>query len=323
MKLAVTIDVEEEGLFSGSYAGGPATATNVDRLEMLDPVFRAKGIRPTLLVSYQVLQHERHRRLVRQLARAWHGEIGAHLHPWNTPPRGEWRQPEPVHSDAIPREVLEAKLTTLMAAFGQDHPRPRSFRMGRYNMGPRLLSLLEAHGFTVDSSVAPLRSYYPGVGHLRAPCDPYFPDRSDVTRPGASTVLEVPLTIRSVLPAAGRVLAQANTMGMLSDRRALWVAKHASLPCQPLWTGLRRIQAAVLVHRLLLGKLVTLSFHSSELLPGGHPKHQTEDDVKEFIHKLDRLFDWLSASMGGESITLAQARSLFGGPQSAGAEEKP
>ena len=60
MKLVVTIDVEEEGLFSARYNHRDVPVNNVSSLARLDPVFSELGIRPTLLVSYQVARHQQH-----------------------------------------------------------------------------------------------------------------------------------------------------------------------------------------------------------------------------------------------------------------------
>ena len=54
MKLVISIDVEEEGLFSGRYARTPPGVTNVAALERLAFIPRDFGLPLTLLVTYQV-----------------------------------------------------------------------------------------------------------------------------------------------------------------------------------------------------------------------------------------------------------------------------
>ena len=108
MKLAVTIDVEEEGLFKSRYDSCHATVNNLSKLVLLDPIFRDLGIRPTLLLSYQVVRAKPHHDLILQLNDKWKGEIGAHLHPWNTPPLSANSKGMLVPSEAIPRQILTA-----------------------------------------------------------------------------------------------------------------------------------------------------------------------------------------------------------------------
>ena len=110
MRLVVTIDVEEEGLFSSRYESGNAPVSNVAELKRLDPIFREWNIRPTLMIAYQVVRTAEHRDLLLALRETWNGEIGAHLHPWNTPPLETLPYPEPVPSELMSRELLAAKL---------------------------------------------------------------------------------------------------------------------------------------------------------------------------------------------------------------------
>src|SRR5208283_2204322 len=110
MKLAVTIDVEEEGLFLGKYDSADVPVSNVPELGKLD----------------------------------------------------------------------------LLEAFKPIGVTPVSFRMGRFNMGPKMFSILQRTGIRVDSSIAPTQSYYGGPDHRYTPWDPYFPDPSDLCGPGTS-----------------------------------------------------------------------------------------------------------------------------------------
>ena len=188
MKLAVTIDVEEEGLFLGNYDSGDVPVSNVPELGKLDPLFRQWGIRPTLLVTYPVIRHEPHQDLLLRLREKWSAEIGAHLHHWNTPPLESLPFPQPVPSELMPERLLQAKTENLLEAFKPMGIAPASFRMGRFNMGPKMFSILQRTGIRVDSSIAPTQSYYGGPDHRYAPWDPYFPDPSDLCGPGTSRI---------------------------------------------------------------------------------------------------------------------------------------
>jgi hypothetical protein len=313
MKLALTIDVEEEGLFQGEYAAGDAPTNNVGELTRLDRVFREWDIRPTLLVSYQVIRHPRHRDLLASLAERWRAEIGAHLHPWNTPPLEPLPYDEPVPSELMPKELLASKLRMLLDTLRRAGFSPSSFRMGRFNMGPKLFSLLnETDDIQVDSSVAPMRKYYGGPVRLGLHNDPYFPDPRDPLELGSSRILEVPVTVTPVVPGLGRVLARLDEARLFPDR---WIpeiaAKVASLPAQPMWTGLRRLKAAVTLHRRRGGTVLTTFFHSSEIMAGGCPGHATRESVDRFLLKLDRFLGWLRTELAVESMTLSELGALY------------
>ncbi len=307
MRLTVTIDVEEEGLFGGTYGSDGVSSSNVSHLMRVDTVFRKHNIRPTLLVAYQPLQSPRNRDLLVELADRWNGEIGAHLHHWSTPPFETLPYPDPVPSELMPTGLLKAKFETLMEALDRLGVQPRTFRMGRFNIGTKMLSILEGSPIRVDSSVAPLRKYYGGPDHLTARLDPYYPDPNDILHPGCSRILEVPLTIVPVLPKIG---ATADALGRrlpMLDRAIAGFAKDLlSLPVQPYWTGLRRLKLGTLIHRRCGGEGLTIFFHSSELMPGGSPKHKTDADVDRFVDKLDRFFTWLDREMQIKLMLLSE-----------------
>ncbi|MBI5250115.1 MAG: hypothetical protein HY912_11535 [Desulfomonile tiedjei] len=311
MKLAVTIDVEEEGLFSNRYDPLNVPVENVLALTRLDPVFRNWGIRPTLLCTYAVVVQKRHQDLLLSLQAKWGAEIGAHLHHWNTPPLEELPYRQPVPSDLMDVRLLTAKLEMLLRAMHEMGIVPSSFRMGRFNMGPKMFSVIEKAGILVDSSVAPMRRYYGGPDHLAAPTDPYFPDPLGPVCPGNSKILEVPVTILPVVAKLGNVFQSMRTNKALEDRISWIAANLGSLPAQPMWTGLKRLKAAVAVHRRRGGRVLTIFFHSSELMPGGCPEHKTEKDIDSFFRKLDGFFSWLHNSLGVQSVTLSELGDLY------------
>lgn len=313
MKLALTIDVEEEGLFQRTYGTGDAPTANVEELLRLDPIFKKWGIRPTLLVSYQVIRHERHQDLLGRLAETWQGEIGLHLHPWNTPPLEPLPYPEPIPSELIPRELLAAKLQTLLDAMKQAGFSPSSFRMGRFNMGPNMLSVLhEFPDVLVDSSIVPFRKFYGGPRGLAFHTDPYYPDPSEPMAFGSSGILEVPVTVVPLLQGLGRFLSRLEHASILPER---WIpefaAKVASMPAQPMWTGLRRLKTAVRLHRNRGGRVLTTFFHSSEIMPGGCPKHATREHVNGFLAKLDSFLGWMRTEFAAEPMTLSELGNWY------------
>lgn len=308
MKLAVTIDVEEEGLFSGRYETRSVSAKNVAELSRLDPIFREWNITPTLLLTHSVARHEPHRDLLLKLKQQWNAEIGAHLHPWNTPPLQDLHHPEPVPSEQMPRDLLEAKLHTLLQSIRQMGITPTSFRMGRFNIGPRMFSLLEGAGILVDSSVAPMRRYQSGSDRLAAPADPYFPDSMEPCQPGQSNTLEVPITILPIFPRLGFLLERLPARKRWSSR---FIMRNGSISVQPMWNGLKQLKAATWLHQHRRGRVLTLYFHSSELMPGGCPQHQTSQDVDRFLTRLRDFFAWLHREMQVESRTLSQLGNEF------------
>ena len=313
LNVALTIDVEEDGLFTGVYSSETACVSNVRHLWRLDPLIRDYGIKPTLLTSYQVAENAECRQILHKLKNRWAGEIGAHLHHWNTDPKVELTHRPPVPSELIPVEVLRAKTENLLEALTTiSGERSTSFRMGRFNLGPKMFSVLEETGFRVDSSIEPLRSEYGGPDHIVAQSDPYYPDSRDPRKTGFSKILEVPITINPIISKIDVLVEKARTAGLLrTDELLRLVSSLVSIPAQPAWLGLRAAKFAVTLHTLKGGRFLTIFFHSSELAPGLNPLHPDEDSVQRFLKKLRRFFMWLTEKYDVGFITLAEAPACF------------
>ncbi len=174
MKLVISIDVEEEGLFSGHYPRTPPGVTNVAALSRLEFIPREFGLPLTLLVTYRVARDPAACRVLAHWRDQFGAEIGLHLHPWNTPPFADLPDPEPVRSERLPRGLLRDKFANLTAQVKDALAvTPRSFRMGRFDAGPQVFSLLPEFGLEVDSSVAPLTRKNPDPRFFLAPADPF------------------------------------------------------------------------------------------------------------------------------------------------------
>jgi hypothetical protein len=311
MQLAFTIDVEEEGLFSGSYLTGNPPLHNISSLSLLDPIVSEFDLRPTLLVSYHAVRDGYQRDYINDLGRRWRAEIGAHLHPWNTPPLVDLPYRQPVPSELMPREILTAKMGSLWRALADMGVVPTSFRMGRFNLGPKMFSILSDTAIIVDSSVAPMRSYYGGPKHLGAPTDPYYPDPADPARPGRSNILEVPLTIVPILAGSGAIFGRLEPLPFPLNRLTAWTAQYlASLAAQPVGMGLRRLKLACRLHRQRGGRVLTVLLHSSELMPGGCPRHPRCEQVTGFLRRLHAFLSWVRSDLQAEPVTLSDLARL-------------
>src|SRR5437762_14340072 len=83
--LIVSVDTEED---NWEPRRDGVTIENIRELPRLDVLFRRLGVRATYFTTYQVAIREWAADVLRKL-REDGAEIGAHLHPWNTPPPDE------------------------------------------------------------------------------------------------------------------------------------------------------------------------------------------------------------------------------------------
>ncbi len=110
LRVVISLDVEEEGLFSGRYAATGCGVRNVELLPRLAPLCRDLGFPLTLFCAYTVFASAPGRAVLARMRDDYGAEIGAHLHHWSTPP---WR---PRRRPANPRAPICYRATCCAAA---------------------------------------------------------------------------------------------------------------------------------------------------------------------------------------------------------------
>jgi len=316
MKLVISIDVEEEGLFFGQYPRTPPGVTNVAELARLEFIPEEFGLPLTLLVSYHVARDPAACQVLRRWRERYGAEIGVHLHPWNTPPFADLGEPEPVPSARLPLELLRDKFANLLTEIRTNlEVAPRSFRMGRFDAGPQVFSLLPEFELTVDSSVAPLTPKGAQAGHFLASADPF-----GLKVPGAKnlTLVEVPITMVPVVAGTPELLLRlaAALPPAWGPRLRDSFRYVGAAGIQPAWFPLASMQLAARLHRRRGGQVLTMFFHSSELKPGASRLFPTEMAVRRFVAKIRTFLTWLVASGPVEGVTLAGLRDRASGAMS-------
>ena len=193
----VSIDTEEDNWYRSRNG---VAVSNIRALEPLARFFDRLGVRPTYLVTYKVAIHPGAAQILRDLSAAGSAEIGAHLHPWNTPPLAEAFVPRNSVLKNLPADLQLAKLERLTAVLEQVFDRtPRVFRAGRFGIGQGTVAALLRCGYSVDSSVTPFWNWEPyddGPSFVGAPLDAYrLAPHDDVRQPAADgDLLEIPLS---------------------------------------------------------------------------------------------------------------------------------
>lgn len=305
LSVTVSLDVEEEGLFSGRYRCKDVTVENVACLTQLSGLFE-RGIRPTLFCAYPVLQDAGARAILEKLLP--HVEIGAHLHHWNTPPIAQ-NIPASGELFAVPAyqaplPSLEEKLEHLLRLgrdfLGRDLT---SFRMGRWDLHRPLLPILARHGIRCDASVRPLHTHTnknKGPDHFGAPVDPYWMQIDD------ARILEVPLTVAPIFGPLALLPQKFAPVKRIASGMRHWGAL-ALLPINhPLWL----LKLTTMLHVSNGGRVLSLTWHSSEMMPGGAPHVPDKAAVRDFMRKLDLYLDWLERNF---SISYASMEQLAQG----------
>lgn len=319
--VVVSLDTEEDN-WSRTRSG--VTVANIRMLpRQAAALFDRLGIRPTYFTTYQVAIDAGAVAILRDLSAGGRAEIGAHLHPWNTPPLDEALVPRNSMMKNLPATLQRAKLDrlteSLREAFGA---RPTAFRAGRYGLGPESVTALVAAGYRVDSSVSPfidLRPMDDGPSFVGAPIGPYFlaPDR-DVTRPAArGALIEVPLSygfsrgpFRFWDPARRTLEARPwrwlRLAGVAS--RAGIIRRLALTPENESVTDMLTLARRLLEHG---ARHLQLSWHTPTLLPGLSPFTNTAADVDRLYGAIAGFVDGLTRFTRVKFATVSEAATAL------------
>jgi hypothetical protein len=239
------------------------------------------------------------------------GEIGMHLHAWNSPPLVHLTNDDMRHHPYLteyPLEVMREKIAfmteLLEARFGL---KMLSHRAGRWAFDARYAQLLVDFGYIADCSVTPGVSWQAhagspggsgGTDYRRFPSLPYYLHLDDIARPGDSSLLEIPMTTRP-----SRLAALLPWSYSLPGVRR---AAHRVAP-QVYWlrpngrnlSSMRRLVRQVLGERC--GHLEFM-LHSSELMPGGSPVFRTQASIEKLYDDLEVLFSDIAAQFCGATL---------------------
>lgn len=289
---------------------------NIYALPKLHALFARHGVRPTYLITYPVARDPRSADVLRELHGGRGCEIGAHHHAWETPPFTPGDVDRHPYALSLPQEQFEQQLAQLTSAIGAAvGQKPVTYRSGRFGLSAAHVSALERAGYRLESSVAPLffEGHKGGPDFVEAPLTPYFLSYDDASAPGASNVLEVPVSAAlSRRVPAGLERAYARVPHPYATKRLLrklGVARMLWL--RPSYSSLPDMRA--LARRIRDGgvPVLNLIFHSSEAIVGGSPYNRTEPELEAFLRRLEDFIAFAVQDLGATPATFSEFRARF------------
>ena len=188
MHLLVGIDTEGDNQWDAA-ARMHQTFENIYALPRLHALFARHGVRPTYVITHPVATDPRGAAVLRELLVGGDCEIGAHHHVWETPPCTLDDIQRHAYASTLPRQQFEDQLAALTGAIESAvGVRPVSYRSGRFGFSADHVAALEAQGYLVESSVAPLfyEAHKGGPEFVEAPLTPYFLAYDNATRAGST-----------------------------------------------------------------------------------------------------------------------------------------
>ena len=305
MKFVITIDTEADNQWKP--VPGHLPVENLEVLPRFQALCERYGFPPTYLCTYEVATADAFGRILRPLHQQGRAEVGAHLHPWSTPPAtaGDLTARGAAYPSELAPDVFTQKIEQLTASIAERlGASPTSYRAGRWGFTAAHIPDLVRLGYVADCSVTPLVMWNDrgavacGPDFRTAPAHPYFLDAHDATKEGTTTLVEVPMTIVSTNAAVRRWPALGDVRRRYRKARVVRLLDGA-FGLSPQWLRpyphmtFERLRRVVDTARRRPLPVLELMFHSSELLPGGSPYNATPADVDHVFERLDRLFAYL------------------------------
>ena len=315
-----SIDTEEDNWIPAREG---LRADNIGRMPEFTRFMQGMGVKPTFFVTHFVASEPGAAAVIRDLSATDGIEIGAHLHPWNTPPLTETFAPRNTMLRNIPAALQAEKLAMLTTALVRcTGGRPTSFRAGRWGIGSDTISVLLDAGYQVDSSVTPFTSWESvdeGPSHVGAPTEVYRVDRgADIRQPApAGSLLEIPPSfgfnrgpIGSWLR-AHKVLSSAPVKTLRLDRllaRFRWF-RHVTLSPET-----DDVAGMMGLSRTLLdggARYLHMYLHSPTLIPGLTPFVHSTKDLERFHARMEEYFHRLSGCRRLRFVSASEAARLL------------
>jgi hypothetical protein len=294
----ITIDTEEDDW--GEYRSSGFTVENISQIARLQSLFDRYGAIPTYLVTYPVVTSDAARRIFLEILARDRCEIGAHCHPWNTPPFEEEISVRHSMLCNLPRSTVHKKIAVLQNEITQSlGVVPKSFRSGRWGFGADVAAAIQQLGFRVDTSVTPLIDWtmYSGPDYRQAPLCRYQFSPADIQSPVQDgPLLEVPATIGFLqrnYELCRRIIGWRGAASRLHVRGILERAGLVNLRwLSPELSSEKDMLALARISLQRNCSYLNMTFHSTTLLPGRSPYVRTPTDLERFLGSIEKVLEF-------------------------------
>lgn len=324
-ELLVVVDTEEEFDWRAPFARANVATRSVPAQARAQAIYDRLGIVPTYVIGYPIATDPIAVAFLRRLKDEGRAQIGAHLHPWVTPPHREEVTARNSYQCNLPPALEQAKIGALTEAITEAFgDAPTIFKAGRHGFGPTTARAIAALGYKVDCSVLPHNdlSSDGGPNFVGARDEPYW-------LTDAPSILEVPATTGFFghAPALGRVWprvfdsAAAKRMhlpgllgrsGVVNRSRLTPEGVSAAEQCKLLDAMIRQGR-----------RTFSLVYHSPSLMPGNTPYVRTEADLLRFLETIETVATYFRDVIGGRFTTLSGVHARMSGAIEPGPERQP
>jgi uncharacterized protein Usg len=316
-ELTVIVDTEEEFDWRAPFSRSNLSTRSVPAQARAQGIYARMGVVPTYVIGYPIARDPVAVAYLRRLKEEGQAEVGAHLHPWVTPPHHEFVSSQNSYQCNLPPALERRKIETLTeaieSAFGD---RPTIFKAGRHGFGPSTARAIAALGYKIDCSLLPHNDLRGdgGPDFRRVRDQPHWIDE-------AAGLLEIPATTGFVgrVPGLGPHVswmfdspraAGLRIPGLLGRSRIVSRSRLTPEGVPP------QEQCRLLDSLLGQGhRTFSLVYHSPSLAPGNTPYVKDEADLARFLASIEEVLTYFRDVIGGRFTTLSAVHArMSGGP---------
>ena len=290
--LFITIDTEGDALWDNPTDIKTENVLSIPRFQELCERYQ---FIPIWLTDYEIISDERYVDYIKPKAKQGLCEVGIHLHARNNPPIVELEGEEEGAAFLIeyPTTVMADKFSFLKNLIEEKIEMPViSHRAGRWALDERYVGLLADQGIKYDCSVTPGVDWSNTVGIVKSNrganyCG-YSSNRQTLSKLGNEKVIEYPVSIMK----CSSYIPPDNFSAKSVLKSAYHFIKHSTVWLRPNTDGNLNEMKYILKQIAKNGEFAEFMIHSSELMPGGGPRHQGEDEVNRMFDNMEKLFDY-------------------------------
>jgi len=312
----ITIDTEGDNLWANPQT---ITTKNASYLFRFQELCEKYSLKPTYLTNFEMVNDPIFIKLGLDIIHRKVGEIGMHLHAWDMPPDYQLTENDlryhPYlieYPENIMRQKIKLMTDCLENTFGV---KMLSHRSGRWAFNETYAQILIEHGYQVDCSVTPSVSWKQikgdpkqsgGTDYKKYPSTAYFIDPNDISKPGQSSLLEIPVSIEDTYEWVNQLTDRFHNIALIRRGLGYLFPKNWLRPNGRNLKIMKRILNNCIVNKQ---DYVEFMLHSSELMPGGSPRFKNEQSVDILYLDLEALFDEASQHFTG--CTLSEYYQIF------------
>ena len=292
--------IEEESFDWNKINRDAFSIGSIDSIRWCHEEFEKHGVFPVYVATYNMLRDKKAARFLNRVIENGTGEVGVHLHTWETPPYIEELSEQNSHQCNLPAHIERLKLESVCSAYGDVMGRPPTIhRAGRFGIDLERLGMIQDFGIKIDLSLSPLFDFRRegGRDYRMAAAWPFWSGEED-------GILCLPVSsmrfLRGTDWMTGLYYDMKPYIPLKRSIERLAIRYSSPVRLTPEGNNLERMQ--MMTDRLLKSgeTIIVATLHSSSLYEGGNQYSWAPGASKAICSRVVDFADWFRREHGGQ-----------------------